>query len=65
MYFYMKGDGWAAGASLPTNLQSSLGVSVSLDINTDKPYEHNAEHVKQYPKENTNRGRLPRNERTH
>jgi hypothetical protein len=45
----MKGDGWAVGASLPTNLQSSLGASVNLDMDTDKPYEHNAEHLKDYP----------------
>jgi len=51
VYFYMKGDGWAVGASLPTNLQSSLGASVSLDMDTDKPYEQNAEHLKQYPKD--------------
>jgi hypothetical protein len=43
MYFYMKGDGWAAGASLPTSLESSLGLSVNLDMDTDKPYEHDAE----------------------
>ena len=47
----MKGDGWAVGASLPTNLQSSLGASVTLDMDTDKPYEQNAEHIKQYPKD--------------
>jgi len=50
-YFYLKGDGWAVGASLPLDLQSNLGASVSLDMDTDKPYEHNSEHLKQYPKE--------------
>jgi hypothetical protein len=51
VYFYLKGDGWAVGASLPTDLLPNLGASVSLDMDTDKPYEHNAEHLKQYPKE--------------
>ena len=51
VYFYMKGGGWAFGASLPQDLQSNLGASVSLEIDTDKPYELNAEHLKQYPKE--------------
>lgn len=51
LYFYMKRDGWAVGASLPTDLMSNLGASVSLDLDTDTPYEHNAEHLKQYPKE--------------
>lgn len=57
VYFYVKGDGWAVGASLPTNLQSSLGASVNLEMDSDKPYEHNAEHQKQYPKENYKPGK--------
>ncbi len=51
VYFYLKGDGWAVGASLPTDLLPNLGASVTLDMDTDKPYEQNAEHLKQYPKE--------------
>ena len=35
---------------LPTNLQSCLGASVNLDMDTDKPYELNAEHLQQYPR---------------
>lgn len=50
-YFYLQGDGWAVGASLPLDLQSNLGASVNLEMDTDKPYEHNADHLKQYPKE--------------
>jgi hypothetical protein len=57
----MKGDGWAVGASLPNDLQSSLGTSVSLDLDTDKPYEHHAEHLKQYPKENYKLGKAATN----
>jgi hypothetical protein len=51
LYFYVKVDGWAVGASLPPDLMGGLGAAVSLEMDTDKPYEHNAEHVKQYPKE--------------
>jgi hypothetical protein len=53
----MKEDGWAVGASLPTNLVASLGASVTLDMDTDKPYEQNAEHLKQYPKDNSAPGK--------
>jgi hypothetical protein len=49
VYFYLKGDGWAVGTSLPLDLQRNLGASVNLDLDTDKPYEHHAEHLKQYP----------------
>ena len=61
MFFYMKGDGWAVGASLPTNLQSNLGASVNLDMDTDKPYQHNAEHLKQHPKEKYKPGKIAKN----
>ena len=49
MYFYLKGDKWEVGASLPLPLREGLGESVSLELETDKPYSHHAEHVKQYP----------------
>ena len=49
LYFYLKGDSWEVGASLPSTLQAGLGESVSIELDTDKPYVHNADHVKQYP----------------
>ena len=49
LYFYLKGDKWEVGASLPIPLRENLGGSVSLELETDKPYLHHAEHVKKYP----------------
>jgi len=49
IYFYLKGDNWEVGASLPTSLRVGLGDSVSIELDTDKPYIHHAEHVKEYP----------------
>lgn len=49
IYFYLKGDRWEVGASLPIPLREKLGESVSLELDTDKPYIHHAEHVKKYP----------------
>jgi hypothetical protein len=49
LYFYLEGSNWRIGASLPSNLQMGLGESVSLELDTDKPYIYNAEHVKKYP----------------
>jgi hypothetical protein len=49
IYFYIKGDHWEFGASLPSQLQISLGDSVDIELDTDKPYIYNAEHVKKYP----------------
>ena len=53
LYFYLKGDNWEVGASLPSNLKAGLGESVTLELDTDKPYVHNAEHVKKYPSKNS------------
>ena len=49
LYFYLKGDKWEVGASLPLPLREGLGESVTLELDTDKPYIHHAEHVKKYP----------------
>lgn len=52
MYFYMAGDGWSFGASLPAHLTvASLGTYVSIGLDTDHPYDFNQEHVQKYPKE--------------
>lgn len=49
LYFYLKGENWEVGASLPGSLRVGLGDSVSIELETDKPYTHHAEHVKKYP----------------
>ncbi len=49
LYFYLKGDNWEIGASLPSHLKVGLGESVTIELDTDKPYVHNAEHIKKYP----------------
>ncbi|MBW2411373.1 MAG: hypothetical protein JRF72_16370 [Deltaproteobacteria bacterium] len=49
LYFYLKGDNWEVGASLPSHIRIGLGKSVSIELHTDKPYLHHAEHVKKYP----------------
>jgi hypothetical protein len=49
LYFYLKGEHWEVGASLPNSLRMGLGDSVSIELDTDKPYNHYKEHVKKYP----------------
>jgi len=49
IYFYLKGKNWEVGASLPTNLRVGLGDSVSIELDTDKPYIYHADHQKKYP----------------
>jgi hypothetical protein len=40
------GDNWKVGASLPNSLRVGLGDSVSIELDTDKPYTHHEEHMK-------------------
>ncbi|MGD9174851.1 MAG: hypothetical protein PVF29_11850 [Desulfobacterales bacterium] len=49
LYFYIKGGHWEVGASLPSCLRVSLGDFVNIELDTDKPYIHHAEHVKKHP----------------
>jgi hypothetical protein len=49
LYFYLKGDNWEFGASLPGNLRVQLGDYVSMELDTDKPYVYHADHIKKYP----------------
>ena len=55
LYFYIKGDNWEIGASLPNNLQIRLGESVNLELDTDRPYTFHADHIKEYPPGKTNK----------
>lgn len=49
LYFYIEGDNWAVGASLPTYLQKDLGGHVMISMNTDMPYTDHKDHKKKYP----------------
>jgi hypothetical protein len=49
LYFYIKGDHWEVGVSLPRQLRIGLGDSVSIELDTDRPYIYHREHVKKYP----------------
>lgn len=50
LWFYLSGDGWKMGASLPVDLRVRLGSSVSLELDTDRPYVHHHEHKRKYPR---------------
>lgn len=53
LYFYLKEGKWEVGISLPAAFRDGLGESVILELQTDKPYIHHAEHVKYYPPKKT------------
>lgn len=49
LYFFLSGSQWKVSASLPDPLKLHLGGSVSIEMDSDKPYTHHAEHKKKYP----------------
>jgi hypothetical protein len=51
LYFYLSGSGWQIAASIPNDLKARLGGSVSIELDTDKPYIYNDRHREQYPPE--------------
>ncbi len=48
IYFYLKGENWEVGVSLPSHLKNDLGEYVSLELETDRPYLFYEEHNKKY-----------------
>ena len=46
VYFYLAGSNWEMKVSLPSRLRVNVNEAVYLELGTDRPYQHNAEHVK-------------------
>ena len=49
LYYYLQDGCWKIFSFLPRNFSRQLGYYVKLNLDTDKPYVHHAEHVKKYP----------------
>ena len=49
VYFYLEGDNWRVGASLPAGIHVDVGDYVTLEMVTEKPYEFHPDVVKKYP----------------
>lgn len=46
VYFYLAGNNWEMGVSLPSTLRVNVNEAICLELGTDRPYQRNAEHVK-------------------
>jgi hypothetical protein len=46
VYFYLSGRDWQMAVSLPSTLRVDVNEAVSLELETDRPYLENAQHVK-------------------
>jgi hypothetical protein len=47
-YFYLEGNNWRVGVSLPDDLNVRLGSYVTIGMDSDKPYTRFEEHRRQY-----------------
>ena len=47
-YFYLEGNNWRVGVSLPDNLNVRLGSYVTIGMDSDKPYTSFEVHKRQY-----------------
>jgi len=47
-YFYLEGNNWRVGVSLPDNINVRLGSYVTIGMDSDKPYTRFEEHRRQY-----------------
>ena len=61
IYFYLKGENWEVGVSLPSHLKNDLGEYVSLELETDRPHLFNEEHNKKYSSKQLNSEKRPKN----
>ncbi len=49
VWFYLEGGTWRVAAQLPTNIRIDFGRSVSLTLETDRPYVYHEKVVRYYP----------------
>ena len=49
-----SGSDQPKSVKLPSSLRVGLGDSVSIELDTDEPYNHHKEHVKKYPPKKSN-----------
>jgi hypothetical protein len=50
VYFYQIGAAWKQGRDIPGNMKKRMGGKhVSINLDSEQPYQQHAVHVRQYP----------------
>ncbi|MFW6081429.1 MAG: hypothetical protein ACOC7W_05905 [Desulfosalsimonas sp.] len=49
IYFYYRDGNWRISASLPGRIRMKIDEHVTLEMNTDRPYEYHSDVVRHYP----------------
>lgn len=49
VYFYYQGNGWQVSARLPVGISIDVSDYVTLEMETDRPYQYHTEVARRYP----------------
>lgn len=61
IYFYLSDGRWHSSVSLPASIRITVSDFVTLDMDTDRPYEYHSDVINKYPpgqqkKQNSSQG---------
>ncbi|MCH8822682.1 MAG: hypothetical protein IH984_04150 [Planctomycetes bacterium] len=56
-YFWLEGSNWRFGVNLPGNISVNIGDRISIELDTDKPYQHHYEVSTKHPSKGKGKGR--------
>ena len=48
LYYYLKGDRWISSTSIPAVLSPNIGGYITIEMDTDKPYQYHDEVQEKY-----------------
>ena len=56
-YFWLQGENWKVGVELPSHIALNLGGHVSIELDTQTPYEHHDAVAKKHPGKGRGKGK--------
>ncbi len=56
-YFWLQGENWKVGVELPSHIALNLGDHVSIELETDKPYQYHDSVVRKHPGKGKGKGK--------
>lgn len=62
IYFYIEGEIWKSGTSLPYHIEVSLGKYQTVELYSDTPYEHHEKYKSKYKDKQTPPGQAKKKE---
>ena len=57
VWFWIEGDGWKVGGSLPTGLNVNKNDAVQLELDSEEPYDHYKSQTESHPGKGKGKGK--------